>query len=126
VLRGYRGPGSTGTQHQQACNFDLYPDPAEFVAAVFRAGQRIATLTPTLDSHLVWILAGDRLGNPVRLPQSQFSGDDMSEIDQIREALEGFDEIRLAIVFGSWALSMQLIPVIWTSQFSAITRCRVI
>ncbi len=61
MLRGYRGPGSTGTQRQQACNFDLYPDPAEFVAAVFRAGQRIATLTPTLDSRLVWILAGDDL-----------------------------------------------------------------
>jgi len=28
----------------------------------------------------------------------------MSEIDQIREALEGFDEIRLAIVFGSVGL----------------------
>ena len=38
-------------------NFGLCPDPAESVAAAFRAGQRIATLAPALESSLVWILA---------------------------------------------------------------------
>jgi predicted nucleotidyltransferase len=104
VFRWYRGPDSTGTQRQGACNFDLYPDPAGVVAAVFRGGERIATLTPALESSLVWILAVTTWGNPVRLPQSQFSGGDMSEIDHLAEALDGFDEIRLAIVFGSVGL----------------------
>jgi len=100
----YRGPDSTGTQRQARRSFYLYPDPAGAGASVFRAGERIATLTPALESSLVWILAVTTWGNQVRLPQSQFSGDDMPEIDHLREALDGFDEIRLAIVFGSVGL----------------------
>ena len=40
MFRWYRGPDSTGTQRQIQCNFDLYPDPAGVVVAVFRAGRR--------------------------------------------------------------------------------------
>jgi len=60
-FRWYRGQDSTGVQRRVECNDGLRADPVGVVAAVFRAGQRIATPSPALDSRLVWILAGDDL-----------------------------------------------------------------
>jgi hypothetical protein len=48
----YRGQDSTGTQRQIECNYGLRPDPAGVVAALFRAGEHIATLTPALEMRI--------------------------------------------------------------------------
>jgi hypothetical protein len=39
ALRWYRGQDSAGTQRQDWCSFDLYPDPAEVVAIASRLGR---------------------------------------------------------------------------------------